>query len=76
MDHEPAHRAPQRTESLLTRREQEVAALVAEGLTNQEIADRLVISTRTAEAHVEHVLRKLDFRSRTQIATWFTTRAD
>lgn len=74
VDNEPAQPAPRRTKSLLTRREQEVAALVAEGLTNQEIADRLVISTRTAEAHVEHVLRKMDFRSRSQIATWYATR--
>lgn len=71
LEHEPAGPAPRRTDSILTPREQEVAALVAEGLTNQEIAERLVISQRTAEGHVEHVLRKLDFRSRTQIATWF-----
>lgn len=67
----PTSPVSSRTDSVLTRREQEVARLVAEGLTNQEIADRLVISTRTAEGHVENVLRKLDFRSRTQIATWF-----
>lgn len=49
--------------------------LVAEGLTNQEIADRLVISTRTAEGHVENVLRKLDSLSRTQISTCLPTSA-
>jgi non-specific serine/threonine protein kinase len=54
----------------LTRREREVADLVAEGLGNKEIAARLVISPRTAEAHVEHILTKLGFTSRTQIATW------
>lgn len=54
----------------LTRRETEVAKLVGEGLTNKEIAARLVVSQRTAEAHVEHVLTKLDFRSRAQIAVW------
>jgi len=78
LDQEPAPPAPapRRTASVLTRRESEVARLVAEGLTNQEIADRLVISTRTAEGHVENVLRKLDFRSRTQIATWFAAQGD
>jgi non-specific serine/threonine protein kinase len=54
----------------LTRREREVADLVADGLGNKEIADRLVISPRTAESHVEHILTKLGFTSRTQIAAW------
>lgn len=56
----------------LTRREREIAALVADGLTNKEIATKLVISPRTADAHVEHILAKLGFRSRTQIASWFS----
>ncbi|MEV0118204.1 LuxR C-terminal-related transcriptional regulator [Streptomyces sp. NPDC050844] len=51
----------------LTAREREVAALVAEGLTNRQIAERLVISKRTADAHVEHILSKLGLTSRTQI---------
>lgn len=55
----------------LTRRETEVAALVAEGLTNREIAARLFISERTAESHVEQIRNKLGFHSRTQIAAWF-----
>lgn len=55
----------------LTRRELQIAGLVAEGLSNKEIGARLVISQRTAEAHVEHILTKLGFTSRTQIATWF-----
>ncbi len=54
----------------LTRRERQVAELVAEGLTNREIAESLVISQRTAEGHVERVLAKLGFGSRTQIAAW------
>jgi non-specific serine/threonine protein kinase len=54
----------------LTRREQEVAHLAAEGLSNKDIATRLVISQRTAESHVEHILTKLGFTSRTQIAAW------
>jgi DNA-binding CsgD family transcriptional regulator len=59
-------------DTLLTRREREVAELVAQGLSNREIATRLVISQRTAESHVENILRKLGFGSRTQIAVWAT----
>lgn len=54
----------------LTRREREVARMVAEGLTNAEIAFRLKIAQRTAEAHVEHIRNKLGFRSRSQVAAW------
>jgi DNA-binding CsgD family transcriptional regulator/sugar lactone lactonase YvrE len=54
----------------LTRREREVAALVAEGLTNREIAAKLFISERTAESHVEQIRGKLGFRSRAQVAAW------
>ncbi len=54
----------------LTRREQEVATLVGQGLTNREIAAKLFISERTAESHVEQIRGKLGFRSRTQIAVW------
>ena len=54
----------------LTRREREVADLVAQGLTNREIAARLFISERTAESHVEQIRGKLGFRSRAQIAAW------
>ncbi|MEU3887463.1 LuxR C-terminal-related transcriptional regulator [Streptomyces sp. NPDC029041] len=56
----------------LTRRETEVAHLVAEGLANQQIADRLVIARRTAEGHVERILGKLGFSNRSQIAAWVT----
>jgi non-specific serine/threonine protein kinase len=54
----------------LTKRERQVAELIAEGLTNPAIANRLVISPRTAQGHVEHILAKLGFTSRTQIAGW------
>ncbi|MFI6011753.1 ATP-binding protein [Streptomyces sp. NPDC051243] len=54
----------------LTRRESEVAELVAQGLANQQIADRLVIARRTAEGHVERILGKLGFSNRSQIAAW------
>jgi len=58
----------------LTRREHQVAELVGQGLSNQDIADVLVISRRTAESHVENILSKLGFRSRTQIAAWVVAR--
>jgi len=58
----------------LTRRELEVADLVADGLSNPEIAARLVISVRTAQGHVENILRKLGFNSRSRIAAWVTQR--
>ncbi|MDQ2952680.1 MAG: LuxR C-terminal-related transcriptional regulator, partial [Chloroflexota bacterium] len=54
----------------LTSREREVATLVARGLTNLEIAATLTISERTVEGHVERILGKLEFRSRSQIAAW------
>ena len=57
----------------LTKRELEVAALVAAGASNRDIADDLVISERTAESHVQNILTKLGFGSRAQIATWATT---
>jgi predicted ATPase/DNA-binding CsgD family transcriptional regulator len=59
----------------LTRREAEVAALVARGLTNRRIAETLVISQRTAEGHVERILVKLGFSRRSQLAAWFTARS-
>jgi DNA-binding CsgD family transcriptional regulator len=54
----------------LTRRERQVAAVVAQGLTNQDIADELVVSIKTVEAHVTRILSKLGFTSRAQIAAW------
>jgi non-specific serine/threonine protein kinase len=56
--------------SPLTARERQVASLVAEGLTNVEIAARLKMADRTADAHVEHIRNKLGLRSRSQIAVW------
>ncbi|GGK79711.1 LuxR family transcriptional regulator [Sphaerisporangium melleum] len=70
----PDGRAPKALEaaraSPLTRRETEIAGLVAEGLSNKAIAARLVIAQRTAEGHIEHILSKLGFHSRAQIAVW------
>jgi predicted ATPase/DNA-binding CsgD family transcriptional regulator len=54
----------------LTAREREVVRLVARGLTNREIAETLVVSRRTADAHVQNILNKLGFGSRAQIAVW------
>lgn len=54
----------------LSRRETEVASMVARGLNNRAIAESLHLSRRTAENHVTHILDKLGFDSRTQIATW------
>ncbi|WP_233224076.1 LuxR C-terminal-related transcriptional regulator [Amycolatopsis sp. CA-128772] len=58
----------------LTRRESEIARLVATGLSNREIAVRLVIAQRTAETHLQHILNKLDFANRTQVAVWVNER--
>jgi predicted ATPase/DNA-binding CsgD family transcriptional regulator len=57
----------------LTRRENELAGLVARGLTNGEIAARLFISERTAERHLENIRTKLGFSTRSQIAAWAAT---
>jgi predicted ATPase/DNA-binding CsgD family transcriptional regulator len=54
----------------LTGREREIATLVTEGLSNREIAERLVISKRTVDAHVEHIYGKLGISSRVQLASW------
>ncbi|NGN68312.1 helix-turn-helix transcriptional regulator, partial [Streptomyces sp. A7024] len=54
----------------------EVAELVAQGLSNREISQRLVISKRTADAHVEHILSKLGFSSRLEIAALLGSAAE
>jgi DNA-binding CsgD family transcriptional regulator len=54
----------------LTRREQEVAALVTQGLTNRQIGERLRVSERTVEAHLDRLRTKLGVRSRAQVAAW------
>ena len=56
--------------ALLTPREHQVASLIARGLSNRLIAEQLVITERTVGAHVEHILDKLSFTSRTQIGVW------
>jgi DNA-binding CsgD family transcriptional regulator len=58
----------------LTRRELEVAELVGRGLTNRQIAERLVLSERTAQNHVQHILTKLGLANRSQVAVWVNSR--
>ena len=58
----------------LTRRQQEIAACIAEGLTNEEIAARLVLVPGTVANHVEAILRRLEFKNRSQIAVWAVER--
>lgn len=62
--------ADKKRPSVLTRREGDVASLVARGMTDKEIAAELVISQRTVHGHLQHILAKLGFRSRTQIGAW------
>ena len=57
---------------LLTQRERDVAGLLADGRSNKEIGAALVISPRTVEAHVEHILAKLGFTSRSQVTAWMS----
>jgi non-specific serine/threonine protein kinase len=66
----PEPRRQSGTASPLTRREHEVAALIAQGHSNRQLAQDLVISERTAEHHVENILAKLGLDSRTQIGVW------
>jgi DNA-binding CsgD family transcriptional regulator len=74
----PSHNGPgasaDQTGSLLTRRETEVAELVARGASTNEIAAELVISVATVRVHVDHIMAKLDLHSRIQIAQWVTER--
>ena len=65
-----ADKLPPATRGQLTKREQEIAALVSESLTNSQIARRLVISSRTVDAHVASIYAKLGISSRVQLVTW------
>lgn len=60
----------------LSRREVEVAELVGQGMTNRQIARDLYISERTAQTHVQHILTKLGFSTRSQIAAWITAQRE
>jgi DNA-binding CsgD family transcriptional regulator len=65
----PATPGRQRPADRLTGREQQIAALVGEGLSNRDIARQLGISKRTVDAHLEHIFGKLGISSRVQLAT-------
>jgi non-specific serine/threonine protein kinase len=58
----------------LTSRQREIANLVAGGLTNRDIATRLSLAERTVDAHLEHIMNKLGYHSRAQIAAWVAAR--
>lgn len=66
---------PAEPDTELSRRELEVAALVAEGLTNAELARRLYISPKTAAVHVSNILMKLGLSNRTEVAAWYLRQA-
>ena len=66
-----SHDHPTASGSMLSRRELEVAALVADGLSNREIGDKLFITERTVDNHVQHIFNKLNSNSRAQIAAWY-----
>jgi DNA-binding NarL/FixJ family response regulator len=66
----PAQRNVSDAPDALTRREQEVALLLAQGYTDRQIADQLSIAVSTVGVHVHHILAKLDLRSRHQVAGW------
>ncbi len=70
-----SHDLPPAPMSDLTPRQLQISRLVAQGASNKEIAARLVISPRTAEGHIQQILAKLGFRSRSQIASWSASQA-
>jgi DNA-binding CsgD family transcriptional regulator len=70
----PAASPARRYADSLTAREREVAGLLARGLTNRAIAAVLIVSERTVDAHVAHILGKLGFRTRAQVAAWAAER--
>ena len=73
LERTPVEEAPEE-QVPLTRRELEVAHLIGGGLSNREMAEQLGISQRTVESHVDHILRKLGFGSRTQVVAWVVER--
>jgi non-specific serine/threonine protein kinase len=72
--HAPEPARDRRSDNPLTKREREIAALIARGLSNREVGRLLVITEGTAANHVEHILSKLGFQSRAQVAAWAVER--
>ena len=70
----PEETSVDRQPSPLTRREEEVAVLIARGMTNRQISEELSLSERTVHRHVGKILKKLELRSRAQIAVWVAER--
>lgn len=66
----PREAATEASVGVLTRREREIVGLLAQGLTNRQIAQQLVLSERTVDAHSGNIMRKLGLRTRTAIAAW------
>lgn len=73
MEERPSRATSQSAPDVLTLRESQVADLVAQGMTNKEIAVKLLIARRTVDAHVQNILNKLGFNVRAQVATWVTS---
>jgi DNA-binding CsgD family transcriptional regulator len=69
-----ARKAAKQAFGNLTQREREVAALIGDGFSNRQIAEKLFITERTAERHVSNILLKLDFHTRAEIAAWIVER--
>jgi DNA-binding NarL/FixJ family response regulator len=68
----PGQRSAEMRPDALTSRQKEIATLIAQGLTNRQIASKLFISERTVENHMSKILRKLQLTSRAQVAAWAT----
>ncbi|HEY3687445.1 MAG TPA: helix-turn-helix transcriptional regulator, partial [Streptosporangiaceae bacterium] len=70
----PVRAVPAAVPDVLTAREEEIARLVARGLSNKEVAEELVISPATVARHVANIFTKLDLSSRAQVAAWVAGR--
>ncbi len=73
-DQLPASHTPPSSDTVLTAREDQIARLVAEGLTNQQIAARIEVSPRTVASHLERIRAKIDVPTRAQLTAWVLQR--
>ncbi|MGW4488322.1 ATP-binding protein [Amycolatopsis sp. NPDC004368] len=67
--------SPESEPAALTSRQQEIAELISKGLTSRQIAAALVISVRTVESHIDNIMTRLGFGSRSQIASWYSAQS-